>query len=216
MTLYGVGELTFGDDLQILPHCTSTFSLEQSYETWGYNYLSSTKKMLVPAIDSFHAKTKQWTINLSAPVLTENLRLKLYNTDIINNSVTLDKLTQFIGRPNDIVLPSSNTAVMPLAFDLETNSEVLVSYNNLTGELTFPPNYNNLTKIYFNEPFEGPDGSYMDSSNHIFSFSGILYHHGENLFIKANEVQISKYPDYSLQNPIIQLSVLKELKLYKI
>lgn len=212
MTLFGVGDLTFGDSFEILPHCTSSFSLEQSFETWGYNYLSSSKKMMVPALDSFNAKTKQWTINLTAPVLTELLRQRFYNGSF-GSTVNLDKIFQIIGKPEDIILPPSIDSLTILAYDLESDSEVLASYNSTSGELFFPPGYNNTTKIIFSKL---TDGSSLLLGNHIYSFSGILYSHSGTMLLKAPEVQISKYPDYSMQEPIIQLDVLKEIKLYKI
>ena len=228
--LAGVGSLMLGDtdfSTEVLSLCSSSFVLTFEYDTFGYSYLNSSNKMMMPAIDNFDAKQKSWAIELDFSVISkpiwDSLQGSTSNT-LINNYFNI---TAVIGLPS--------TITVPLAIGAVSNIEIFnQSTNVLMAQVSSPSNANQFSiagqTITFHSSAVGNvvcllvrggqtayDISYI--SNKIFSFSGILYsvEKQQSFGVYAKEIQIEKYPGFALnQDQAISFNVLNELKIFKI
>ena len=221
----GTGSIILGSsgfNTDFIPLCNNTFSLSERYTTYGYKYLNSSKKLLNPSIESYDAKDKTWTIQLSLGDLDTNDYLYLINSnsDTLTVPVSYEK---FSSRANDLTAIELSATDTLSIYNHTTNSYVtqvttapaIGEFRLIDSRLEF-----NLTNLNDTVTVSGlaTNATVQETmvGNRVMSFSGIVHIFEQSYALHCTQVQISKYPELKVGTMTLSLKVIGAPQLFKI
>ena len=223
--LKGTGSLILGDfnfASEIAPLCINSFELTQELTTYGYNYINSSKKLIVPNVDSFETKNKIWSINMEFGVLETPVFEMLRGFDYRERSEsTYSTFTSIAGnvQPIDLI-----NIVEVFVFNITNNAPMTQVMGVPSSNLEY--NFDGINFTFFDNTdvvevlvFGGIQNfRYREAqASSVLSFTGIVYTlTNETMMVYAPEVQIISMPQLSLSGQVVTLEALKELKIYKV
>jgi hypothetical protein len=226
--LSGVGSLILGDvgfSANLVSLCTSSFDLSFKYETYGYKYLNSQNKMMMPAIENYDAKKKSWTIDLDFSTLNQFVR-GYFGSEKSTNISNYYSLS-FFGGQSPVTVPASlgvvteyvlfnqtTNQVMTLAMSPSNANHYSVSGGSISTHSSAAAHLICLLAL-------GSEPSYDISyiSNKIFSYSGLMYSVDSSIVhaVYCPKVQLSAYPELTADtSERVSFEVLDEIKVFKI
>lgn len=216
-----IGDMNFATE--IVPLHSTSFTLEQSVNNYGYSYISSSEKMLVPAIDSYQARDKSWTIELDLGTIQDATYDFIRNLELSN--VQENSFQTFICRGSDVanlVLESgtqivsifNNTREQPMT-QQATIVDVLDYTFNGTQISVSPQVETDILQVAIIGQSETRGVPLIQ--NQVLSFSGLVFNpSGDAMLVYASEVQVARFPRLNLGQQSITFNVLKQIQIFKL
>ena len=221
----GIGEIILGDEnfaSQVLPICNSSFSLSENISTYGYSYINSEQKCLVDDPDSYESGSRIYTISIDIGTMPSDVYRQLLGGG------SIEDVSSYVTATCPASQSVSLAQIAPVESISVYNRTLCRTMINTSGAVpTSRLEYRlNGTTLEFSTANTDIVTYYATGiattfevfrvTNNIFSFAGIAYtSQGGTIYVIANKVQITSFPQLSLGAQTIELEVLEEIKLYK-
>lgn len=215
----GIGNVIIGDfDTEVLSVCSSSFDLTFEYESYGFDYINSSAKMLQPSIDNFDTKQKSWTLTIDFAIMPKPIWESVLGER--QESTDIDTFfTYLINGSESFVIPSGANTLRLYNVTTSTDMVLVASapsrneYQIISNEILF----NNEDTIYVTAFGAQTSQIITYLSQKIFSYSGIIYTaSGEKYICYVPKMQAKTFPSLSLSAQTMSFTVLDEIKIFKL